>query len=234
MSTTQQPEALRLAEQYDYGDPIAYSNMWRVAVCNELRRQHTRIAELEAQLESIGAGGVSGPLMGCASIAANAGSEPVAEIGSAAGDDAEFGQRAVYPLMDIDHFEYGTKLYTHPSPPEGMEGEWMPIETAPVAGLILLVVEDSAGERRVFPAEASHENGVWVWQATAAQQGDALDAEQHEMDARHAAIYRWMLSHVADVLSIFDNWFADEEADTDELHDALAARAAQEGKSHDN
>lgn len=61
--------------------------------------------------------------------AASAGSEPVAEIGSAAGDDAEFGQRAVYPLVDIDHLEYGTKLYTHPSPPEGMAGwKWVPIE----------------------------------------------------------------------------------------------------------
>lgn len=67
-------------------------------------------------------------------------------------------------------------------------------------------------------------------QPSPAAQGNALDAEQHEMDAKHAAIYRWMLGHVADVLSIFDNWLADEEADTDELHDALAARAAQEGK----
>lgn len=37
-----------------------------------------RVAELEAQLEAIGAGGVSGPLMGRASLAASAGSEPVA------------------------------------------------------------------------------------------------------------------------------------------------------------
>ena len=40
----QVPEALRLAEQYDYGDPAAHSNTWKVAVCTELRRQH---AELE-------------------------------------------------------------------------------------------------------------------------------------------------------------------------------------------
>ena len=64
MTDNTQPEALRLAEQYDYGDPVAHSNMWKVAVCNELRRQHARIAELEAQLEAVGAGGVSGPLMG--------------------------------------------------------------------------------------------------------------------------------------------------------------------------
>ena len=62
------PEALRLAEQYDYGDPIAYSNMWKVAVRNELLRQHARIAELEA----VGAGGVQ------ALSAAPAGFVPVA------------------------------------------------------------------------------------------------------------------------------------------------------------
>ena len=74
-------------------------------------------------------------------IAASAGSEPVAEIGSAAGDDAEFGQRAIYPLVDIDHFEYGTKLYTHPSPPEGMVGGWQDIATAPKDGTYLLLWE---------------------------------------------------------------------------------------------
>lgn len=35
-----QPEALRLAEQYDHGDPAAHGNAWKVAVCNELRRLH--------------------------------------------------------------------------------------------------------------------------------------------------------------------------------------------------
>ena len=124
-------------------------------------------ADIEAQLEAIGAGGVSGPLIGqpqampdlsqltergakawagvdaqglregftaadMATVSAqgfrdgvasvSAGSEPVAEIGSAAGDCAAFGERALYPLVDIDRFDYGTKLYTHPSPPDGMAG----------------------------------------------------------------------------------------------------------------
>ena len=48
--TTQQPDALRLAEQYDYGDPAAHSNTWKVAVCTELRRLHASITELESQL----------------------------------------------------------------------------------------------------------------------------------------------------------------------------------------
>ena len=57
---------------------------------------------------------------GVASV--STGSEPVAEIGSAAGDCAAFGERALYPLVDIDRFDYGTMLYAHPSPPEGMAG----------------------------------------------------------------------------------------------------------------
>lgn len=49
----QAPEALRLAEQYDHGDPAAHGNAWKAAVCTELRRQHNRIAELEAKLKNI-------------------------------------------------------------------------------------------------------------------------------------------------------------------------------------
>jgi len=56
------------------------------------------------------------------------------------------------------------------------------------------------------------------------------DAEQRQMDAKHAAIYRWMLSNVPDAWNIINNWCLYAEAGTDELHDALAARAqAKEG-----
>ena len=48
MSDEKQPEALRLIEQYDYGDPVAHSNTWRAAVCNELRRLHIENAALQA------------------------------------------------------------------------------------------------------------------------------------------------------------------------------------------
>lgn len=78
---SKQPEALRLADELE--DEFT---QWRISnhtgrkAATELLRQHARIAELEAQIEAIGAGGVSGPLMGCASIAASAGSEPVATV----------------------------------------------------------------------------------------------------------------------------------------------------------
>ena len=49
MTDTKHPEALRLVEQYDYGDPVAHSNTWKTAVCNELHRlQHIESAALLA------------------------------------------------------------------------------------------------------------------------------------------------------------------------------------------
>ena len=62
MTDDTQPEAMDLADWLEAvgGGPSAK----RCAAL--LREQHARIAELEAQLEAVGAGGVSGPLMGIA------------------------------------------------------------------------------------------------------------------------------------------------------------------------
>lgn len=67
MTDNTQPEALDLADWLEAvgGGPSAK----RCAAL--LREQHARIAELEAQLASIGAGGVSGPLIGRAFDAAD-------------------------------------------------------------------------------------------------------------------------------------------------------------------
>ena len=63
--TTRQPEALRLAEILECGYSLAWLyERGGYEVSAELRRQQARITDLEAQLEAIGAGGVSGPLMG--------------------------------------------------------------------------------------------------------------------------------------------------------------------------
>ena len=112
--TTQQPEALRLAELLELAPEDGVEPQTTEDAAAELRRQQARIAELEAQLEAIGAGGVSGPLMGCASISASAGSEPVARV-TDDGFIVEIGDLPIAP---------GQKLYLHPSPPEGMVGGW--------------------------------------------------------------------------------------------------------------
>ena len=52
----QVPEALRLANNLHCGDSACKCSLNLAA--SELRRQHTRIAELEAQLAAIGVGGV--------------------------------------------------------------------------------------------------------------------------------------------------------------------------------
>ena len=62
MTDNTQPEAMDLADWLEAvgGGPSAK----RCAAL--LREQHTRIAELESELEAVGAGGVSGPLVGIA------------------------------------------------------------------------------------------------------------------------------------------------------------------------
>ena len=62
MTTTQKSEALRLADKYEahgfLGDHRFAQEHWCRQAAAELRSQHARIAELEAQLSAIGAGGV--------------------------------------------------------------------------------------------------------------------------------------------------------------------------------
>lgn len=137
MTDKTQPEALRLALSISLMDTFTnYQQEELDKAAAELRRQHARIVELEAQLESIGAGGVSGPLMGqpqempdlsaltergakaWAGVdaqglregVASAGSEPVARVNDD-GFIVEIGDLPIAP---------GQKLYLHPSPQEGM------------------------------------------------------------------------------------------------------------------
>lgn len=66
MTDNTHPEALRLADMLtadEWPGRVTLVSYARECVA-ELRRQHARITELEAQLEAIGAGGVNGPLMG--------------------------------------------------------------------------------------------------------------------------------------------------------------------------
>ena len=62
MTQAQQPNALRLANQYEIEGFLQEhrfaKDFWCRQAAVELRHQHARIAELEAQLAAIGAGGV--------------------------------------------------------------------------------------------------------------------------------------------------------------------------------
>ena len=50
--------------RFDSGDGMEVAEQEKAILADMTRRLHARTAELEAQLEAIGAGGVSGPLMG--------------------------------------------------------------------------------------------------------------------------------------------------------------------------
>ena len=63
MTDSTQPEALRLAELLELAPEDGVEPQTAEDAAAELRRQHARIAELEAKLEAIGAGGVA-PLIG--------------------------------------------------------------------------------------------------------------------------------------------------------------------------
>ena len=69
MTDNTPPEALDLADWLE----AASDGLSAKRCAALLREQHARIAELESELEAVGAGGVNGPLMGRASLSANAG-----------------------------------------------------------------------------------------------------------------------------------------------------------------
>ena len=89
MSNTQKPEALRLVDKYEIegflGDHRFAQELWCRQAAAELRRLHPLVAELEAQLEAIGAGGV----------------EPLRTLHASQAQDAA---RLLYATKDYDGF----------------------------------------------------------------------------------------------------------------------------------
>ncbi|AFU45855.1 hypothetical protein C380_10770 [Acidovorax sp. KKS102] len=181
MTDNTQPEALRLADalhaavqtypQASEDEPGGYcteQDQLMDAAATELCVQHTRIAELEAQLESIGAGGVNGPLMGqpqampdlsaltergakaWAGVDAQGLRDGVASAGSGPVYQARY-RNGFWQDSSRERFEYLQSpeitsaedwetriLYIQPSPPEGMVGGWQDIATAPEGQMVVV------------------------------------------------------------------------------------------------
>ena len=115
--TTQQPEALRLAEILEGG----YSLAWLYEhggyeVSAELRRQHARITALEAQLEAVGAGGV-GPLI------ASAGFDAADSVPAVEREQERIAFKDAHRHLELDEVPdaWGRPMFKHPH----VEASWL-------------------------------------------------------------------------------------------------------------
>ena len=138
--TTQQTDALQCAADLEYS--IARHGMQDAFTLNAyramkmVRTQHARIADLEAQLEAIGAGGVSGPLIGQPQAMPDL--SALTERGAVAwaGVDAQ-GLREGFTAADMatvsaQGFRDGVA---------SVSAGWQSIETAPKDGQAILVTD---------------------------------------------------------------------------------------------
>ena len=135
--TTRQPEALRLAEILEGGYSLAWLyERGGYEVSAELRRQQARITDLEAQLEAIGAGGVSGPLIGQPQAMPDLSQLTERGAKAWAGVDAQ-GLREGFTAADMatvsaQGFRDGVA---------SVSAGWQSIETAPKDGQAILVTD---------------------------------------------------------------------------------------------
>ena len=142
MTDNTQPLALRLADALEYCD----ASVARQAI-NELRRQHARIAELEAQR----AGGVSGPLMGKPQEMPDLTTLTERGAKAWAGVDAQ-GLREGFTAADMatasaQGFRDGVASVAASagSEPVATVGGWRPIEAAPKDGTRFVAVGQNYG-----------------------------------------------------------------------------------------
>jgi len=171
--TTQHPEELRLADELEaeFAQGRISNHTGRKAA-TELRSLHTRIAELEAQLEAIGAG---------------AGSEPIAWLVCTEEGDPDMvflSQHEAQQYLEDD--ERPTPLYTHPSPTEGMVGVWISVdERLPEPGVPVLL---DIGEK--YPIRA-----MWAAKHTVEACDDDTDwgeyVEEDDMYYAPEGWYEW-------------------------------------------
>ena len=172
MTDNTKPEALDLADWLEAvgGGPSAK----RCAAL--LREQHARIAELESELEAVGAGGVSGPLMGRASLSANAG-DPVAwqyrslpDVGGVWFDCTK--ERADLRAARPEIWEVRA-LYA--APPTAQAEGWISVaERLPAAYVTVLLTIDG---KHITTGEYMHNLSCFSW--------DQHDDETDDSQATH-------------------------------------------------
>lgn len=185
MTDNTQPEALDLADVLE-----AVEGGWSVAdkCCAELRRQHARIAELEAHLSSSGftaADMATAESRGFRDGVASTGSEPVAwraqfdawwarnrvsthQVKNIGGFAAKVWHAAIQTVVGATDSTAGfypadegsttSRQATHPSPQEGMVGGWQSIATAPKEGVFLVYMQEEVRPARRMAVANWHPN----------------------------------------------------------------------------
>ena len=139
--TTQQTDALQCAADLEYsifhhGRQDAFT-LNAYSAMKMVRTQHARITDLEAQLEAIGAGGVSGPLIGQPQAMPDLSQLTERGAKAWAGVDAQ-GLREGFTAADMatvsaQGFRDGVA--------KGQQARWQPIETATKDGQSILVTD---------------------------------------------------------------------------------------------
>ena len=159
--TTQQTDALQCAADLEYS--IARHGMQDSFTLNAyramkmVRTQHARIADLEAQLEAIGAGGVSGPLIGQPQAMPDLSQLTERGAKAWAGVDAQ-GLREGFTAADMatasaQGFRDGVA---------SVSARWQSIETAPKDGTRILVHPAIEVADAWSKAHWSAQNECWI------------------------------------------------------------------------
>ena len=157
----QQPEALRAAAQ-------AVIDRWETPLWKDVPATAEYIAALRDALEADHFPGVTKMTArwymvdkdGMATLCTDR------EDAEKEAKDANLAWPHTAPHRAVQLVEVGTSAAElHPSPPDGMVGKWMPIETAPKDKSNIVLLRQPCGSiaNGFWLAEAYAGNGAWIW-----------------------------------------------------------------------
>ena len=250
MTQAQQPEALRIADLLEQCSLNSLLSPF-MEVANELRRQHARIEELEAQLSAIGAGGVEPLRKAAAADAPVVLPEPDAYLytsGNHRGvslewrgqsDMAEGTERhALYTERQVRALLGG--VFAPAAQGMNAPNEWEDIRTLPTCDdLIWLYCQDSNTiDGPIAPEPNLEEYGWSHWAYANAPSTVWIDAARAELAATHPtqpAAQGWklvqieLLERIQESLGSFlsDQGWSQSDMDTADALGGLLAAAPQ-------